>query len=55
VVSVMDLYGHILDFVDRIAELLERKSSCSGVEKREYAVGIRCADYATPSIHESWH
>jgi hypothetical protein len=36
-------------------KLLERKSSNFGVEIREYDVGIRCADHATPSILKSWH
>jgi hypothetical protein len=31
-------------------------SSCSGLENRDLtAVGIRCADHATPSIRKSWH
>jgi hypothetical protein len=37
-------------------ELLEWKSSGSSSRKsRLTAVGIRCADHATPSIRRSWH
>jgi hypothetical protein len=40
----------------RLEELLEWKSSGSGFRKpRLTAVGIRCADQATPSIRNSWH
>jgi hypothetical protein len=36
-------------------ELLEWKSSGSGSRKSGLtAVGIRCADHATPSIRKSW-
>jgi hypothetical protein len=39
----------------RITELLEWKSSDSGFRKpRVTALGIRCADHATPSIRKSW-
>jgi hypothetical protein len=38
-----------------IEELLEWKSSGSGLENRINGRGIRCADHATPSIRESWH
>jgi hypothetical protein len=37
-------------------ELLEWKSSGSGsIKPILTAVGIRCADHATPSIRKSWH
>jgi hypothetical protein len=42
-----------LSFVRIIEELLEWKNSGSGVENRDLtAVGIRCADHATPSIRK---
>jgi hypothetical protein len=42
-----------LSLVSITEELLERKSSGSGSRKqRVTAVGIRCADHATPSIHK---
>jgi hypothetical protein len=37
---------------DTIEELLERKSSGSGRENRDYG---RDADHVAPSILESWH
>jgi hypothetical protein len=41
--------------VSIIGELLEWKNSRSGSRKsRLLAVGIRCADHATPSIRKSW-
>jgi hypothetical protein len=44
-----------LSLVRIIEELFEWKSSGSCLENRLTAVGIRCADHATPSIHKSWH
>jgi hypothetical protein len=44
-----------LSLVSTIEELLERKSSSSGLESREYAVGIRHADHVAPSIRKRWH
>jgi hypothetical protein len=45
-----------LSLVSITEELREWKSSGSGSRKsRLTAVGIRCADQATPSIHKSWH
>jgi hypothetical protein len=45
-----------LSLVRIIEELLEWKSSGSGLENRDLtAGGIRCADHATPSIRKSWH
>jgi hypothetical protein len=43
-----------LSLVSTIEELLGIKSSGSGLETRELAVGIRCADQATPSIRKTW-
>jgi hypothetical protein len=37
-----------------VKELLERKSSGSGLEIREYGLGIRKADNVAPSIRKSW-
>jgi hypothetical protein len=34
-------------------ELLERKSRGSGLENRDYGLGIRCVDNTTPSIFKS--
>jgi hypothetical protein len=43
-----------LSLVSTIEELLERKSSGSGLESRENtAVGIRHAYHVAPSIHKS--
>jgi hypothetical protein len=54
--EVLDLERGPPSLVRIIEELLERKGSCSGLEKpRLTAVGIRCADNATPRAHRSWH
>jgi hypothetical protein len=53
--EVVGLERGPLSLVSTIDELLGRHSSCSGLENREYGLGIRCADHATPSIHKSWH
>jgi hypothetical protein len=37
-----------LSLVSTIEELLERKSSSSSLENRDYVLGIRSADHATP-------
>jgi hypothetical protein len=44
-----------LSLVSTIEELLGRKSSGSGLENREYGLGIRHGDHVAPSIRESWH
>jgi hypothetical protein len=41
--------------VSSIQELLGRKSSGFGLEKREYGLGIRHADHVAPCIRTSWH
>jgi hypothetical protein len=41
--------------VSTIEELLERKGSCSGLENRDYGLGIRHADHVVPSARKSWH
>jgi hypothetical protein len=42
-----------LSLVSTAEELLGRKSSGFGLEIREYGLGIRRADHATPSISKS--
>jgi hypothetical protein len=44
-----------LSLVRTLEELLEWKSSGSGLENRLTAVGIRCTDHAKPSIRKVWH
>jgi hypothetical protein len=46
--EVVGLEWGPLSLVSTIEELTGRKSSGSGLENRDYAVGIRHADYATP-------
>jgi hypothetical protein len=41
--------------VNTIEELLGRKSSDFGLDNREYSRGIRCPDYAVPSILQTCH
>jgi hypothetical protein len=41
-----------LSLVSTIEELLERKSSGSGLETKNTAVGIRQADHVASSIHK---
>jgi hypothetical protein len=41
-----------LSLVSTTEELLGRKSNGSGLENREYGMGIRCADPGTPSIRK---
>jgi hypothetical protein len=43
-----------LSLVSTIEELLEKKSSGSGLENREYGLGIRQADHVAPSTRKSW-
>jgi hypothetical protein len=52
----MGLERSPLSLVSTNEELLERKSSDSGLESREYTdVVIRHADHVAPSIRRSWH
>jgi hypothetical protein len=43
-----------LSLVSTTEELLERKSSGSGLEIENTALGIRHAGHMVPSIHKSW-
>jgi hypothetical protein len=52
----MSLERGPLSLVNVTEELIEWKISGSGCRKlRLTAVGIRCADHATPCIRKSWH
>jgi hypothetical protein len=42
-----------LSLVNTIEELLGRNNNGSGLETENTAVGIRCADHATPSTRKS--
>jgi hypothetical protein len=44
-----------LGLVNTTEELVERKSSGSGLEIENEAVGIRRADHVALSIRKSWH
>jgi hypothetical protein len=44
-----------LSLVSTIEELLGSKSSGSGLESENTAVGIHQADHVAPSIFKSWH
>jgi hypothetical protein len=50
--KLVGLEGGPLSLVRITEELLEWKSSGSGLENRLTAAGIRCADHATPSIRK---
>jgi hypothetical protein len=49
----MSLEQGPLSLVSTIEELIGRKSSGSGLETENTAVGIRHADHVAPSIHKS--
>jgi hypothetical protein len=54
--ELVDLEWGPLSVVSITEELLQWKSSGSGSRKpRLMAMGIRCADHATPSIRKIWH
>jgi hypothetical protein len=44
-----------LSLVSTTEELLEKKSSGSGLDTENTALGIRHADHVAPAIRESWH
>jgi hypothetical protein len=51
----VDLERGPLSLMSTIEELLDRKSSGSGLETEITAVGIRRTNHATPSFLKSWH
>jgi hypothetical protein len=54
--EIVHLKRGLLSLVNITEELLEWKSSGSGSRKsRLTAVGIHCADHATPPIRKIWH
>jgi hypothetical protein len=53
--EVVGLEWGPLSIVCKTKELLGRQSSSFGLRNKNTAVGIRCADHATPSIPKSWH
>jgi hypothetical protein len=53
--SISGTEGGPLKLVSTTEGLLERKSSGSGLEIENKAVGIRRADHVAPYIHKSWH
>jgi hypothetical protein len=53
--QVVGLERGSLSLVSTVEELLGRKSSGSGLEDENTAVGIRHADHVAPSILKSWH
>jgi hypothetical protein len=53
--EVVGLERGPLSLVSTTVELLGRKSSGSGVESREYGLGIRLAGHMAPFIRKIWH
>jgi hypothetical protein len=53
--EVVGLERGPLSLVSTIEELLGRKSSGSGLERREYGRRIRHTERGAPSISKSWH
>jgi hypothetical protein len=46
----------LLSLVNTVEDLLERKSSCSGLENRDYGRRVSVAPTTRhPSIRKSWH
>jgi hypothetical protein len=52
--EVMGLDRGPLSLVSATEKLLGRKSSCSGLENREYGRWVVHADHVAPSIRNSW-
>jgi hypothetical protein len=53
--EVVGLQRALLSLVNTIEEVLERQISGFGLENRDYGVGIRRADHATPPLSaRSW-
>jgi hypothetical protein len=53
--EVVGLERGPLRLVSTVEELLERKSSGSGLETENTDAGIRHADHVAPSIRKRWH
>jgi hypothetical protein len=53
--GVVSLERGPLSLVSTTEDILGRKCSGSGLESREYGLGIRHADHAVPSMCKSWH
>jgi hypothetical protein len=52
--EVVGLERGPLSLVSTTEELLGKKSSGSGLEAENTALGIRRADHVAPSVHKSW-
>jgi hypothetical protein len=53
--EVIGLERGLFSLVSTTEELLGRKSSGSGLESRDYILGMRHADHVAPSARKSWH
>jgi hypothetical protein len=53
--EVVGLERGPLSLVSTTEELLEKKNSGSGLESRDYCVGIRHADHVAQSVRKVWH
>jgi hypothetical protein len=53
--EVVGLERGPLSLLSTIEKLIGRNSSDSGLEIREYGLGIRCADHAILSVRKSLH
>jgi CRISPR/Cas system CMR-associated protein Cmr1 (group 7 of RAMP superfamily) len=58
--TILDLVTsrrRVYELQDLVSLLKKNLSTFTGIglKTQNTAVGIRCADHATPSIHKSWH
>jgi hypothetical protein len=53
--EVVSLERGPLSLVSATEEAVKRKSSGSGLQNGDTAVGIRHADHVAPSFRKSWH